>query len=562
MRFFLSLYFCFFQLIISFGVEAEPLNLSAESNQVISYQLHVLQETSQALSLDEAVSAYKKAQFSESDSHFLNFGIGAEPVWLHLDVNNSGPVNVRRLSIRSSWLDQLQVYFIRNSEVVDQYLTGDELAFRQRAVKSRFFEFDHPFENGNTEIYIRVVSDDPMMLPVYLEAPEAAADRYIFEVYSYGLVYGVLLALLSYNLMVFFTLKSKRYLYYSVYLLAFILMNLSYTGHGFDYFWPQATQWQQWANPLLMVVYAVSGFAFAIAFLQVKQRLSWIYSKILILSLLVISAELVLIALGNQVGALIVAFLFIFIFSITMVTLGVVSLKNGNRSARYFLIASVTHVTMATVTALTVSGLIPYTTMGYRAVEFGMVFDAILLSIALVDQFRIINEEKLQALRLAMTDHLTGVNNRRAFYELVEPIWSNCLRKHRKMSLILMDIDKFKAINDRYGHQVGDKVLKKISSGLLQNVRSGDVLARWGGEEFILFLPETSSHEAHEIAERFRQIVSSIEVEANGDIIKVTVSIGVADTEDPNENIDRLVTRADKNLYKAKQDGRNRVFSR
>ena len=269
--------------------------------------------------------------------------------------------------------------------------------------------------------------------------------------------------------------------------------------------------------------------------------------------------ELLFIIFNNQIAALTLAFSFIFIFTFMMLYLGIASYKKGFRSARYFLLASVTHVTLSSVTALTVWGFIPYTTFGYRAIELGMVFDAIILSIALVDQFRIINEDKIHAEQLAMTDDLTGVNNRRAFYDLVRPIWSSGLRKKREMCVIMIDADKFKNINDSYGHAIGDEVLKSLSSILFDNVREGDIFARWGGEEFIVFLPETSLSAATEIAERFRELTSSIKLDMLDESIPVTISVGVAHNIGENIEIDELILTADKYLYVAKEKGRNRV---
>jgi diguanylate cyclase (GGDEF)-like protein len=265
---------------------------------------------------------------------------------------------------------------------------------------------------------------------------------------------------------------------------------------------------------------------------------------------------------GSQLGALLVAFTFVLVFSFVMVLLGGLSLYHGNRSAKYFLVASITHVSMSSVTAMTVWGLIPYTTLGYRAIEIAMVIDAILLSIALADQLRIINESKLEAERLAMTDHLTGINNRRAFYERVNPQWNTGQRKQRDMSIILMDIDYFKSINDNYGHPAGDKVLIHLAHTLVDNVRAGDIVARWSGDEFILFLPETSLDEATEIAERFREVIEQSVIETDKGNIRFTSSMGIAHNVIMDISLDDLIKLADMNLYKAKQQGRNQVFAR
>jgi len=546
----------------SFAVEARSLLLSEDHTGAIGEYLQYMQESDEVLALNDVLDAYHNNQFSSSYRSFLSFGIGAQPVWLRFQVNNLDTSSqLRRLSIRTSWLDRIEIYFLKEQKLINKLETGDKFSHQNRSIPSKYFEFDHEYTSGVTQVYIRVVSDDPMVLPVYLKEISDATIDNTLETYSYGFIYGILFALLSYNLLAFFTLQSKRYLYYSFYITAFVAMNMSYTGHGFYWFWPELVQWQQWGNPLFMMLYAISGLMFATIFLKTRRHLPVIHSAVIITCLFAASAELLFIAFDSQVGALILSFLFIFVFSVVMVLLGALSYFNGYKSARYFLLASVTHVTMSSVTAMTVWGLVPYSTLGYRAIEFGMVFDAIILSIALVDQYRIISEEKIHAEQLAMTDELTNVNNRRAFYELVNPIWSNSLRRHREVCVLLMDVDKFKLINDTLGHSFGDKVLKKIASNIQEKARAGDIFARWGGEEFILFLPETTLAEALEIAERFRESVASIELNTIKEEISISVSIGVAYSAVANGTLDNLIMEADTFLYKAKENGRNTVCS-
>lgn len=555
--------FLFCQLLVGLPSHAGSIDLSVQHDEAIGRYIQFMPETNGAVTLDAAIKAFHEGQFKVSNTSFLSFGIGVNPVWLRFSVDNPFVASkLRRLSLKTSWLDKIEVYFLRDQLVISQYEVGDKFIHEQRPILSRFFEFDYDYPAGETTVYIRVVSDDPMVLPVYFNDLTTDAKNKTLETYSYGIIYGVLTALLFYNLLVSFTLKSKRYLYYSFYITFFILMNMSYTGHGFRWFWTDSIQWQQWSNPALMILYSLSGLLFATRFLQTNLLFPKLNKRILVTCFWVGNIELLLIIFNNQVGALYLAFAFVFVFTFLMLYLAIISLRKGFRSARYFLLASVSHVTLSSVTAMTVWGLIPYTTIGYRALEFGMMFDAIILSIALVDQFRILNEEKAHAEQLAMTDHLTGTNNRRAFYELVKPIWSIGLRKEREMCVMMIDIDKFKDINDRYGHSFGDEVLKKLSNTLLQNVREGDIFARWGGEEFILFLPETTLLEATEVAERYRELISSTELTMNEESITVTISVGVAQNIGSANDIDELIMEADKCLYVAKEQGRNKVSSR
>ncbi len=166
------------------------------------------------------------------------------------------------------------------------------------------------------------------------------------------------------------------------------------------------------------------------------------------------------------------------------------------------------------------------------------------------------------AKQLAVTDGLTKVYNHRFFQELLEKEYKRSDRYDTEFSLIMLDIDYFKKINDTYGHLLGDEILKDIASLILGCLRSMDVVARYGGEEFAILLPETNLAEAVKTAERIRRTIENhdfVEVQ-RGKPLKVTISLGV--TTYPSENInDRsdILTKADIALYEAKETGRNRV---
>lgn len=159
---------------------------------------------------------------------------------------------------------------------------------------------------------------------------------------------------------------------------------------------------------------------------------------------------------------------------------------------------------------------------------------------------------------LAAQDDLTGLLNRRRMSEVVQAERERCVRSRRPLVLALLDLDFFKLVNDRYGHAAGDAVLCAFAGRVLDNLRSTDVLARWGGEEFLLLLPETSLDGALVLLERVRREVAELRVEtANGEI-SMTVSIGVAAGR-VQETMEQVLEHADEALYQAKAQGRDRV---
>jgi PAS domain S-box/diguanylate cyclase (GGDEF) domain len=167
-------------------------------------------------------------------------------------------------------------------------------------------------------------------------------------------------------------------------------------------------------------------------------------------------------------------------------------------------------------------------------------------------------EEELT--RQAHIDYLTGINNRRYFMERAEHELRRANRSGNQLSIFMLDIDHFKRINDRYGHKVGDLVLKMLAQVCQSALRDIDILARMGGEEFAVLLPETESSLAIEVARRLQDSINKASLPLEGDlVIKIQVSIGVASMTSPYDNMDILLHRADTALYEAKNTGRNRI---
>jgi diguanylate cyclase (GGDEF)-like protein/PAS domain S-box-containing protein len=166
-------------------------------------------------------------------------------------------------------------------------------------------------------------------------------------------------------------------------------------------------------------------------------------------------------------------------------------------------------------------------------------------------------EEEL--LRLAATDPLTGAFNRREFTTLAEQESLRSQRYSRPLSIMMLDLDHFKKLNDTHGHAAGDKALQRFTTVCCNALRNIDIFGRWGGEEFVALLPETDAEGAAIIAERLRKIVSENVLTYNEHKINLTVSIGIAQYRDGEISIDGPLGRADQAVYDAKKAGRNRI---
>jgi diguanylate cyclase (GGDEF)-like protein len=178
------------------------------------------------------------------------------------------------------------------------------------------------------------------------------------------------------------------------------------------------------------------------------------------------------------------------------------------------------------------------------------------------NQIQIVNQIRTIE-RLSLIDQLTGIPNRRCFDERLQMEWKRAKREQTSISLLMIDLDKFKRINDTYGHQQGDIVLQTVVKTFQYAFnRPADFAARWGGEEFIVLLPNTSLSGAMNVAEKIRTAVEKTEIPYyEGVIIKLTVSIGVNSLiPEQDSSINAFISNADKALYAAKEAGRNRVI--
>jgi diguanylate cyclase len=180
--------------------------------------------------------------------------------------------------------------------------------------------------------------------------------------------------------------------------------------------------------------------------------------------------------------------------------------------------------------------------------------------VALRKHLRLQKEELERTLerirRLATQDELTGLSNRRHMLDLLKAEQSRQQRTAQPMSLALLDLDHFKRVNDKYGHQAGDIVLKGFCDAATSSLRGSDVMSRWGGEEFLLMFPETGLDEAERCVDRMREVLAGVSFDSVAPNLKITFSAGVSVCL-ADESLDAAIDRADHAMYRAKAQGRN-----
>lgn len=512
------------------------------------------------MSLQGAIQRYQQGQFSKNIDGKVSFGFTHEVLWGSVVLDNASDSEVKRVFyLDSAWLDHADFYFIHQDNVTDTAFLGDTFVFSSRENNTRMLSLQHAFKPGITQVLMRFGSKDPLLIPLYLTTEDAIRHKLQASSYFYGFIYGAFFILFVYNIVLSISLMDRRYIFYSLYLLSFLGLNIAYTGHGFQFIWPNNLFFQQWLMILFLYCYIIFGIAFCFEFLRLKTFTPSIYRLrlgiyaglvMLMVSLLLNADQLLAVKIGVALTSLLV---------VIFLSLGFFALKKGHEAVKFFIPAVFLGAGGAAISAGTTWGVIPYSSVLFHSIEVGMLIEMSILALALAFSLKEVNKARITAEVTAQMDYLTELYNRRAFIAAVSPLWELETRQQHTFSMILLDIDWFKKINDDYGHAAGDAVLKSIAATLKQHIRQGDILARWGGEEFIIFLPSTNKATAIQLANSIRQKIQAMKVLHDEGSLSITASFGVADYNAQMLNLEELIKQADIALYNAKNSGRNTV---
>jgi diguanylate cyclase (GGDEF)-like protein len=574
---------------------ANPVVLDAAfSRAAIGQHLQVLEDTTGHLGLAEVQAPAQARAWHASASASPNFGYSHSAFWLRGDVvNQSGAVRDWLLGMRYPLLDYVDVYVLRPDGRVQHQASGDRLAFGTRPLPDRQFYFPLALKAGErVQVMVRVQGQGSLQAPLELSTPAAFHALAYREQLLVGLYGGAMLSMLLYNLLLGLSLRDRAHLYYVVYIALFGLAQFALSGLAFEHLWPDSPTWGNLATPLLMGLASWALVLFSRQFLSLAQHwpradrwLQWLQLGFLTeaaLSLLLpYNVAVQAVTTGTTVTPLL------------LLVVTVVLLRRGVCQARFFLAAFSGLLLGVALTSLHLFGLIPATLLTEYGVQMGTLLEFALLSFALAHRLKLAQEAnvllqqahaaeleaRVQARTLdldhamnALTqanarlhalshqDALTGLKNRAFMGEQLPEMWRSAQRWQSPISVLMIDVDHFKQVNDMHGHAAGDEALRQVAGVITRLVqRPGDHALRFGGEEFLVLLPQTHAVGAAHIAESIRLGVQALDVRVEGKRLALTVSIGVACTvPSPELAPQALLKAADRLLYMAKRDGRNR----
>jgi diguanylate cyclase (GGDEF)-like protein len=554
----LFLLLVFFISILYADMPSKAVDLSM-SNHAIGQSMLEYEDTTATMTLSEI------RHLTSEDFTPLNKPVASHPFtrsafWYQFKVHNKENTPLSRLIIlEPAWLDSVNFTVISSQGEVQTYQGGNIYPYSKRALDHYLINFEHDFEPGLSTVYVQVKTRDPFIVSLsIMDKADFLAEQGDASMYI-GLVFGGIAAMLFYNLFLFFGMKARYYAYYVLFLGAFLAMNASYNGYTFMYLFSNSPTVQNWAQSTSIYFYVVTALLFARSFLNLFKYHHTLYNITTYLMYSVVATAVLSAMIGGYHYHVQFSIISILLISIYLFGIALYSLLKGNQSARFFLLGTASGMIGAFITALTVMSFIPYTYLTYKANDFGMYIDVILLSMALADRMKMTREKKLIAEKEAKTDILTELYNRRAYYEISHMEFERLLRHHRTLSIIMFDVDHFKQINDTYGHDVGDHVLKTVATIVKGVIREYDYAFRMGGDEFLLLLPETNERQAVFLAERIRKRVANKKFTDKDNTFFITASFGISQYNHIERSIEPIVKRADKALYEVKESGRNNV---
>lgn len=585
---------------------ASPITLGpASSGASLNSQIELLEDVGGTLTIAEMEDPAVQGRFQPADGR-ASVGQSPNPWWIKVVLQPGSPAP------RNWWLEvgavtllDLQLFFPDAQGNWQARQAGERVSYaegRDHTYRRAVFQLPTLDERPLT-FYLRTYDPAGNSFPLRLWQRDDLNMLAAQENLGLGLVYGVIFALLLYNLFILFSLRDSAYFWYVLTTAFALVFILSMTGHGFQYLWPnQAVPF--WLDRItLPSLWGLCASRFTQTLLQTRRHVKWAH-HLLSMACLVYVAAIILEAFGQRsLAAWIIAILS---FTSIPAALGsaLIRWRQGFFPALLYLCGYGLVLSSISVLLLRATGVLQPSALNAYVFPIAVAAESILFSFALAYRIQTLKQEKADALQqadrektarlaqvqanaaelqysvaqrtaeLAATnerllqreqalqhaafhDPLTELPNRRYLVERCEAALADAKRHGHSIALLLIDLDHFKPINDRYGHQAGDLMLQALAQRLREHVRAGDTVARLGGDEFaVLIGGADAERHAREIASRLLAELAQ-PVLYGAERLMVTISIGAALYPQHASTFSSLYKAADEMLYKVKAGGRS-----
>lgn len=571
------------------------------TNKYENFNVKYLYDENSSLTID----AIQNKKFPKIINSQFTQGYKYGVAWFKLEFKNETKNEDFVLNFTEQIWSTLDLYIKQNNRWI-VHKNGLNIPLNERAVQNATPAFNIHIPSGQKAIfyvYGNTIASQIGEFQLYTKKeffnPSRITILEWYMIYSFVLFAFILLNL--YNLII---TKERIYAYYVGYVLVYIVFISMHSGIYITLGFPN---WHEGLHVLGQLT-LFSLLLFSIEFLELKTTyplMKKVFNWLAIISLFF--AVLLSQDVPNSTAASNVFFSAVLII---IVSVAIKILKEGFSGAKYYLLALMLYLPSMAMMAMNFNTILPNNDITRYSFLGGAFIEIFLFTLILTNRYKeanrakilaqnkLLEEKKLNEEHLifeienktnhlmitnqhlikqtqeleeakrqltieATTDMLSGLHNRRYFYEASQISFYTAVRYSQSLSILMLDIDNFKNINDTYGHTFGDKVIRTVSKILKNLSRDSDIVARYGGEEFIILLPNTNINEAINLANRIRLDIQNKDIMFTADtIVSVTISTGATELNSEDDiEIEEFITRCDKALYQAKENGKNQVCS-
>ncbi|MBU2873768.1 sensor domain-containing diguanylate cyclase [Marinobacter salexigens] len=498
----------------------------------------------------------------EATNSTATLGTGASVTWHRITLDNAGPeAKALFLHLPAAFqVRALEIYEERSQSLVGQArvdlnnASNNPLMYRGTVV----YPFSVP-AGETTVLFVRSHLYSHQWFAAEIYDDQNSRKALVGGHLDIALLVGMMVALVFYNGLLYFATSKKENILYSLYLISgvvWIALSYGLIAEAFNIYGDAVfiLNLSVFTMPIFLVLFMMSIF---------ETREFYITEHRVLSGLLVLLVGGFCYGLFDIEAALIPASSLAALMMLVTFSVSLSMWRKGNPLAKFFLVGHSFFVVFNGFAVLFYKGVIEPNYLNSHGVGIGIVLEAITLAFIISYRIKVLEDIRAQQgelKRQAATDPLTQLYNRRYFMTEGESLIEKARALGEPVSVVTLDIDYFKKVNDTYGHHAGDLVLKGVAVNLQKFSRDRDLIARFGGEEFMVLLPGADHAEAKGCAERIRQGVEKHSVQVgDGVSIRVTVSLGVTQINSAKESLEAAANRADKALYDAKTGGRNRV---
>lgn len=547
---------------------AEPLVIREFNHYGLGHSLELMEDPTGSLSFEEVRTPAAGKKFTASRQTVPNLGFTKSAYWARFRIDASFRVSADEkwlLELSHPFVDELDVYIPQGKGRYEVRNLGDRKPFWSRDWSHRNFVINLNYLDHAPQeyYYLRISTPGTLHVPLDLWTVQAFGEHAASEQLLLGLYYGIMIAMLLYNLFIYFTTRDHTYIRYVSFIACFLILQANTNGHFFQYLVPPYPSIANVAIPLFIALSCITAVWFTIDYLEIKK----LKPKLMIAFKVALAANA-----ATAVAVLLLPYSIGFpvsfgVAAVTVVMLlaaGLITRRAGSRPAQFYNTAWSILLLGSLVKLLAMAGVFPQNMFTNHTWQLGSALEVLLLSLGLADRINDLREERMSALqqafefeKIAHTDRLTGLYNRTYFEREFKQHKEYSQRNpNSHFGLFIIDLIGLKSINDNYGHGAGDQAIRMTARILKSLCRQSDVVARIGGDEYAIICPRLNFYDYEAFVTRMieRTEGGTIKYQDGDDIRTIPIHLSIGHGHTARIKPAEIFDYADKEMYRCKEE--------